>query len=118
MRSPFFVSRLAAFTIALLLLGGSIDGAWGISPDWGWFLAVVLLTLVSAWDMVSLVACVLAFLLLVGPVEETRAAFIALSILTGAAFLKPRSPWRWLGWSGVAWRSGGSPFAGAWRWRH
>ncbi len=118
MRSPFFVSRLAAFTISLLLLGGSIDHAWGVAPAWGWYLAVFLLTLISAWDLVSLVACVLALLLLVGAVEETRAAFIALSIFTGAAFLKPRRPWRWRSWSAASWRFDGSPLEGNWRWHH
>ncbi|HEX5368520.1 MAG TPA: hypothetical protein VFY10_03815 [Dehalococcoidia bacterium] len=116
MRSPFFVTRLAAFTIALLLLGGSIDAAWGISPASGWVLAVFLLTLISAWDLVSLVACALAFLMLVGAVEETRAAFIALSVFTGAAFFRPRSPRLWRAWTMPIWRNNATPLEGNWRW--
>jgi hypothetical protein len=110
MRNPFFVSRLAAFTIALLLLGESIEHGWGVEPDWGWYLAIVLLTLITAWDLVSLVACVLSFLLLVGGIDEGRAAFIALSIFTGVALIRPRGRGNRLRWRTASWWLEGTPW--------
>jgi hypothetical protein len=69
MRSPFMVSRLAAFTIALLLLLEQVEPGWGIDGAWGWYLALFLLTLITASDLVSFVACVLSFLLLIGLID-------------------------------------------------
>jgi hypothetical protein len=105
MRSPFTVSRLAAFTIALLLLLQEVEPGWGIDGAWGWYLALFLLTLVTAFDLVSFVASVLAFLLLVGLVDAGRASYIALTIFTGVALIRPRG----LGMSAFDWRR--------WRWQ-
>jgi hypothetical protein len=49
MRSPLAVSRLAAFTIALLLLLQEVEPGWGIDGAWEWYLALFLLTLVTAF---------------------------------------------------------------------
>ena len=107
MRSPFFVSRLAGFTISLLLLGQSIESGWGVEPAWGWYLAIVLLTLLTLTDLLSLVTCTIAFLLLIGVIDDGRPAFIALSIFSGAAMIRRLIPgandehyvrsgaWRW-----------------------
>jgi hypothetical protein len=87
-----------------------------VAPDWGWYLAVVLLTLVTAWDLVSLVSCALAFLLLVNAIPDTRAAFIALSIFSGAWIILPirgRSRFR----TTSSWWTDGPPWQGTWSWR-
>jgi hypothetical protein len=117
MRSPFFVARLAALTISLLLLGESIEHGWGVAPHWGWYLAFVLVTLVTAWDLVSLISCVIAFLLLVNAIDDGRAAFIALSIFTGAGLLWPRGRGRARAWTASSWWVDGTPWEGTWNWR-
>ena len=108
MRNPFQVVRLGAFILALLLLLESAEPGWGVDASWGWYLALVLLALLTAWDLVSLVACVLAFLLLVGAIDESRAAFVVLTILTGFALIRPRGPQgaAKLGWRAWSWQSG------------
>lgn len=87
--------RLAAFIIALCLLGGAID------PTRGWLIALVVLTGLAAlrprpWNWLDwrpaadlrLAAFVLAVLLLAGAFDPTRGWLIALSVATGlAAFL-------------------------------
>ncbi|HLF78302.1 MAG TPA: hypothetical protein VJB57_12520 [Dehalococcoidia bacterium] len=88
MSSPTSVVRLAAFTISLLLLTESIEPGWGVSPAWGWYLSIILLAMVTLGDLLSLVTFVLAFLLLLGGIEEERASFIALTIFSGAAMLR------------------------------
>jgi hypothetical protein len=113
MRNPFFVSRLGAFTLSLLLLLESMEPGYGIDGSWGWYMAVFFLTLLTAWDLLSFIACILAFLLLVGVLDESRAAYIVLTIFTGFAVLRPRGPkgaarmgyrvWSWRagrGWDG------------------
>jgi hypothetical protein len=92
MRNPFQVARLAAFTISLLLLLELLEPSWGVNGSWGWYLALFFLTLLTAWDLVSLVACILAFSLLVGILDESKAAFIVLAISTGFALIRPRGP--------------------------
>jgi hypothetical protein len=84
--------RIAAFVIALCLLGGAID------PERGWLIALVVLTGVSAlrprfWNWfdwrpaidLRLAAFVLAVLLLAGAFDPTRGWLIALSVVTGLA---------------------------------
>jgi len=113
MRNPFFVTRLGAFTISLLLLLESIEPGYGIDGSWGWYLGLFLLTMLTGWDLLSFIACILAFLLLVGVFDESRAVFIVLTIFTGVAALRPRGPkgaarmgykvWSWRtgrGWNG------------------
>jgi hypothetical protein len=92
MRNPFQVARLAAFTISLLLLLEWLESGWGVDGAWGWYLALFLLTLITAWDLMSLVACILALMLLTGVLDESRAAFIVLAIFTGFALIRPRGP--------------------------
>ena len=92
MRNPFQVARLAAFTISLLLLLEVLEPGWGVNGSWGWYFGLFLLTLATGWDLVSLIACVLAFCLLVGIFDESRAAAIALAIFTGFALIRPRGP--------------------------
>lgn len=88
--------RLAAFIIALLLLGGSID------PTRGWFITLVVLTGIAAirpkfWNWfhvqpavdMRLAAFVLCAVLLAGGVDATRDWLIALSVLTGLAAFMP-----------------------------
>jgi hypothetical protein len=99
------VSRLAAFTIALLLLLEQVEPGWGIDGAWGWYLALFLLTLITASDLVSFVACMLSFLLLIGLIDPGRAAFTALTIFTGVALIRPRGP----GLAAIDWRR--------WRWQ-
>jgi hypothetical protein len=110
MRNPFFVARLGAFTISLLLFLGSAEGGYGIDAGWGWFLALFLLTMVTGWDLLSFVACCLSFLLLTGILDESRAAFIVLTIFTGIALVNPRGPAgaARLGYRVWTWRTGGS----------
>ena len=101
--------RIAAFIIALLLLGGSID------PTRGWLIAMVVLTGLSAMRFrpwaplrlrpaldVRLAAFVLSIVLLAGAVEADRNWLIALSAVTGVAAFLPkvvsleaREPRRW-----------------------
>jgi hypothetical protein len=76
-----FAARLAAFTLAVLLFSDSIQ------PTWGWHLGLVLLTLVSIRDLVSFVAFLLSSGLLIGIVDASEAAYITLTIFTGAALL-------------------------------
>ena len=89
--------RLAAFVIALCLLGGSID------PTRGWLIALVVVTGLSAirprfWNWlhvrpaidIRLAAFVLSVLLLAGVVDPTRDWLIALSVVTGLAAFMPR----------------------------
>jgi len=117
MRNPFQVARLAAFTISLLLLLEVLEPGWGVSGSWGWYLALFVLTLLTAWDLVSLVACILAFCLLVGILDASKAAFIAMTIFTGFALIRPRGPQGaarvgWRAWSWQAnrrWNSGDGP---------
>jgi len=92
MRNPFQVARLAAFTLSLLLLFQVLEPGWGIDGSWGWYLGLFFLTLATAWDLVSLIACIMAFGLLVGIFGESRAVFIALAIFTGFALVRPRGP--------------------------
>jgi hypothetical protein len=87
--------RIAAFVIALCLLGGAID------PTRGWLIALVVLTGLAAlrprfWNWLDwrpaadlrLAAFVLAVLLLAGAFDPTKGWLIALSVVTGlAAFL-------------------------------
>jgi hypothetical protein len=110
MRNPFMVARLAAFTIALLLLLQEVEPGWGVDGAWGWYLAIFLLTFSTVFDLVSFVACVLAFLLLVGLVDAGRASYIALTIFTGVALIRPRG----LGMSAFDWRGWRSQ--GDWGW--
>ena len=107
MRSPLFVARLAAFTIALLLLAENVEPGWGVQPAWGWYLAIVLLTMMTILDLVSFVAFCLAFLVLIGVVDDGKAANVALTIFTGVALLKPRGD----GWMmrSMVWRSDSGP---------
>jgi hypothetical protein len=107
MRNPFQVARLAAFTISLLLLLEVLEPGWGIEGGWGWYLGLFFLTLLTAWDLVSLIACILAFCLLVGILDESRAAFIALTIFTGFALIRPRGPQgaARLGWRAWTWQA-------------
>lgn len=89
--------RLAAFIIALLLLGGSVD------TTRGWLIALVVLTGLAAirprfwWWLdvrpavdLRLAAFVLAVLLLAGTVDPTRDWLIALAVVTGLAMFMPR----------------------------
>jgi hypothetical protein len=82
--------RIAAFVIALCLLGGAID------PERGWLIALVVLTGVSAlrprfWNWfdwrpafdLRRAAFVIAVLLLAGAFDPTRGWLIALSVVTG-----------------------------------
>jgi hypothetical protein len=92
MRNPFQVARLAAFTISLLLLLEVLEPGWGLNGSWGWYLGLFFLTLATGWDLVSLIACALAFCLLVGIFDASKAAFIALAIFTGFALIRPRGP--------------------------
>jgi hypothetical protein len=64
--------------------------------------------LVTAFDLVSFVASVLAFLLLVGLVDPGRASYIALAIFTSVALIRPRG----LGMSAFDWRR----WRGDWDW--
>ncbi|HEY7467709.1 MAG TPA: hypothetical protein VIB47_13535 [Dehalococcoidia bacterium] len=110
MRNPFFVARLGAFTLSLLLLLDSLEPGYGIDGSWGWYLGLFLLTLMTGWDLLSFIACVVAFLLLLGILDESRAAYIVLTIFTGVAALRPRGPngamrlgyrvWSWRGGRG------------------
>jgi hypothetical protein len=117
MRNPFQVARLAAFTISLLLLLEVLEPSWGVNGSWGWYLVLFFLTLLTAWDLVSLVACILAFCLLVGILDESKAAFIVMAIFTGFALIRPRGPQgaaraSWRAWSWQAdrrWRGGDGP---------
>ncbi|HEY4686370.1 MAG TPA: hypothetical protein VII57_10035 [Dehalococcoidia bacterium] len=105
MGGPFFLARLGAFTISLLLLSESVEPGWGVAPGWGWYLAICLLTLMTLWDMLSLVAFAIAGLLLVGVIDEGRAAFIALTIFAGVGLVRhllrgtpwPPRPAQWWG---------------------
>jgi hypothetical protein len=108
MRNPFFVARLGAFLIALLLFLEAAEPGWGVDASWGWYLALFFLTLMTGWDLLSLIACMLAFLLLTGIIDESRAAFIALTVLTGVAVLRPRGPGgaARVGWRAWSWRTG------------
>jgi hypothetical protein len=108
MRNPFFVARLGSFTISLLLLLDSIEPGYGVDASWGWYFALFWLTLLTGWDLLSFIACIIAFLLLVGLLDESRAAFIVLTIFTGVAALRPRGPngAMRLGYRVWSWRSG------------
>ncbi|HLF71382.1 MAG TPA: hypothetical protein VI759_04450 [Dehalococcoidia bacterium] len=82
MTSPFFVTRLAAFTVALLLLTESVE------PSSGWYVVLLLMTLMTMFDLLSMVAFTIAFLLIIGVIHDGQGANIALSIFTGASLLK------------------------------
>ena len=86
----------AAFIIALLLLGGTVD------PSRGWLIALVVITGVAAFGIRSLDltrmrphvdlrlgAFVLSALLLAGAVDANKDWLIALSIVTGMAAVMP-----------------------------
>jgi hypothetical protein len=107
MRNPFQVARLAAFTISLLLLLEVLEPSWGVTGSWGWYLGLFLLTLVTGWDFVSLIACAIALFLLVGIFDETKAAFVALTIFTGFALIRPRGPQgaARVGWRAMTWQA-------------
>jgi hypothetical protein len=115
MRNPFQVARLGAFTISLLLLLEVLEPGWGVHPGWGWYLGLFLLTMATGWDLVSLIACVVAFLLLVGVFDESKAAFVVLTLFTGFALIRPRGPqtaarvgWRAFNWQADRrWRGDG-----------
>ncbi len=92
MRNPFQVARLGAFTLSLLLLLEILEPGWGVDASWGWYLGIFLLALMTGWDLVSLIASLLAFFLLVGVLGDSRAAFIVLTIFTGFALIRPRGP--------------------------
>lgn len=92
MRNPFHVVRLGAFVISLLLLLEAIEPGYGIHASWGWYMGLFFLTLVTAWDLLSFVACVLAFALLVGIFDASKAAFIVETIFTGIAVIRPKGP--------------------------
>jgi hypothetical protein len=70
--------RLGAFTLSLLLLSDAIE------PNWGWHAGLALLTLAIVRELVRLVAFVLSACLLLGIVDGSEAAYIALTIFTGA----------------------------------
>ena len=106
MRNPFQVIRLAAFTVSLLLLLEALDPGWGVQGSWGWYLGLFFLTLLTAWDFVSLIAAIIAFSLLVGIFDASKAAFVALAIFTGFALIRPRGP---QGAARAGWR--------AWSWQ-
>ena len=118
MRNPFQVARLAAFTISLLLFLELLEPDWGVHGSWGWYLGLFLLTLATGWDLVSLVACILAFCLVVGILDESKAVFVALAIFTGFALVRPRGPQGaaragWRAWSWQAdrrWRGDGPAY--------
>ena len=89
--------RIAAFIIALLLLGGSID------PTRGWLITMVVLTGLPAmrfrpWAPLRLRpaldarlgAFVLSLVLLAGAVEADKNWLIALSAVTGVAAFMPK----------------------------
>ncbi len=114
MRNPFQVGRLAAFTIALLLLLEEVEPGWGIEGSWGWYLGLFLLTFMTGWDFVSLIAAIIAFCLLVGIFDASRAAFVVLTVFTAFALIRPRGPqgamragWRAWSWQDRRW--GGGP---------
>ena len=100
--------RLAAFIIALLLLGGAVD------PTRGWLIALVVLTGFAAlrprfWNWLDwrpavdlrLAAFVLAVLLLAGAVDASKEWLIALSVVTGlAAFTSSGARAGWCGFGG------------------
>ena len=73
--------RLAAVTLAVLLLTGSIQ------PAWGWHLGLVLFTLVAIRDLVSLFSFLLSGALLTGLADAGQAAYIALAIFTGCTLV-------------------------------
>lgn len=88
---------IAAFIIALVLLGGGLD------PTRGWLIALVALTGLAAmrwrfwapWALrpaldLRLAAFVLAVLLLAGTIDATRDWLIGLSVATGLAAFMPR----------------------------
>lgn len=88
--------RLAAFIIALMLLGGSVD------PERGWLIALVVITGIAAlrprfWNWLQvrpaidlrLASFVVAILLLAGAVDPTRDWLIVLSVVTGLAMVMP-----------------------------
>lgn len=107
----------AAFVIALLLLGGTID------PTRGWLIALVVITGIAAFGIRSLdlthmrphldlrlAAFVFSALLLAGAVDANKDWLIGLSIVTGLAAFMPRvlsldggrhDRWGW----GSHWRS-------------
>jgi hypothetical protein len=107
MRNPFQVARLAAFTVSLLLLLELLEPSWGVHPSWGWYLGLFFLTLFTAWDLVSLVACLIAFFLLVGVFDESKAAFVVLTIFTSFALIRPRGPQTAasVGWRAFSWQA-------------
>ena len=107
MRNPFQVARLAAFTISLLLLLEVLEPGWGVDGSWGWYLGLFLLTIVTGWDLVSLIASILAFCLLVGILDASKAAFVALAIFTGFALIRPRGPQAAarVGWRAWSWQA-------------
>ena len=103
-----FIARLAAFTIALVLMVESFEDGWGVEPAWGWYVLLCLFAVLS-FSFLSLIVWALSGLLLLGIVDESRAAFIVLTVFAGAALLRsllirgePR--WQARSWS---WRSGG-----------
>lgn len=90
--------RLAAFIIALLLLGGWAD------PSRAWLIALVVITGLVAmrvhiwrpWHLrpafdIRLAAFVIAALLLGGAVDPERGWLIALTVVTGLAMVNPRT---------------------------
>ena len=108
MRNPFFVSRLGAFTLSLLLLLESLEPGYGVDGSWGWYLGLFVLTFITSWDFLSLVAAIVAFLLCVGALDESRAAYIVLTIFTAIPVLRPRGPYGMarLGYRLWSWRTG------------
>ncbi len=83
--------RLAAFIIALLLLGGAID------PTQGWLIALVVVTGLGMFRWrwyyahpvvdVGLASFIIAVLLLAGTIDPTKDWLIGLSIATGLAMV-------------------------------
>ena len=78
-------ARVAAFTIAVLLLSESIESTWG------WHLALTFLTLVTIRNLVSFVAFLISSALLVGLLGDNQGTYIALTIFTGVALLVNRA---------------------------
>ena len=101
--------RLAAFILALLLLGGAID------PTQGWLIALVVVTGLGMFRWrwwygypvidIGLASFVIAVLLLAGTIEPTKDWLIGLSIATGLAMvMKPGMLIDPFGFNERAWR--------------
>lgn len=73
--------RVAAFTLAAVLLAELVD------PSWGWYLLLWFLCLTS-FSLLSFIAAFISFSLAVGLFHTIQAWHVTLAVFTGVALLR------------------------------